>query len=232
MGSFLEARAPFAVVLATVTLLAAPGTASARNHGRGAGEVSLRLTLQHMPSLPAGSLREATSSDLRFYPEGASVPMGNPMTYVGLEGGFAFTLDDRWVLPFLSVGVYAPVGPMPDVLTNIAGSVARVSPSTGYRIDASFLGLGFRQNDRRFSYGFRILPYVAFMPSMSTAVLEGNTFTPLGGTRVIWGAVRFEGEACRRLDPYRRACLVVTPSIFEGRWLNGLALSLKVELGS
>jgi len=219
-------------VLATASLLTLPRAASARNRGRGAGEVSLRLTLQHMPSLPAGSLRETTGTDLRFYPEGASIPMGNPMTFVGLEGGFAFTLDDRWVLPFLSVGVYAPVGPMPDVLSNIAGSVVRVSPSTGYRVDASFLGLGFRQNDRRFSYGFRIMPYIAFMPSLSTAVLEGNAFTPLSGTRVIWGAVRFEGEACRRLDPYRRACLVVTPSIFEGRWLNGLALSLKVELGS
>ncbi len=220
------------VVAFGVATLFAPRVASARNRGRAAGEVSLRLTLQHMPSLPAGSLRESTVSDLRLYPENASVPMGNPMTYVGLEGGIAFTLDDRWVLPFVSVGVYAPVGPMPDVLTNIAGSVARVSPSTGYRVDASFLGLGFRQNDRRFSYGFRILPYVAFVPSMSTAVLEGSAFTLLGGTRFIWGAVRFEGEACRRLDPYRRACLVVSPSIFEGRWLNGLALSLKVELGS
>jgi hypothetical protein len=219
-------------VLATASLLAVARPALARNHGRGAGEVSLRLTLQHMPSLPAGALRQGTSTDLRFYPEDARIPMGNPMTFVGLEGGFAFTLDDRWVLPFLSVGVYAPVGPMPDVLSNIAGSVVRVSPSTGYRMDASFLGLGFRQNDRRFSYGFRIMPYIAFMPSLSSAVLEGNAFTPLSGTRVIWGAVRFEGEACRRLDPYRRACLVVTPSIFEGRWLNGLALSLKVELGS
>ena len=44
-------------------------------------------------------------------------------------------------------------------------------------------------------------------------------------------ALRLPIEACRRLDPLERACLVVTPQIYEFGWATGASVAVRWEWG-
>lgn len=180
-----------------------------------------------MRSLPALTSPSITTA-AREVPE-SRVPVGGSLTWAGAAFEIGMTVDDRIIIPGLGIGGYGAVGSYDTIVTSADGSIARARPWTAYRLDVLLPGIGYRMKARRFMFEASIRTGVSGM-YMDGSIAGGTGDSPVG-LSAYSGVVQVELEACRRLDPVTRVCLVVAPRIYDFGFMNGGTLGLRWELG-
>jgi hypothetical protein len=70
---------------------------------------------------------------------------------------------------------------------------------------------------------------------MTATVADGSSSLDLSDQNdsvfAVTLGVRADAEVCRRLDPIERACLFVSPALYEFSALNGGSIGLRWEVG-
>jgi len=160
---------------------------------------------------------------------GGSVPMRGGTTTLGPYLDIALTLDDRWSIPLLGGAAYWAVGSYDSVATSYDGSLVNVRPWSAFRGDLLLPGLGRRFKYRRYMWGVSMRTGLSYL-SMGGSLADGRESVPLDLSATTF-VLQAEVEACRRLDPTTRACLLVVPKIYDFEFLNGLTFGLRVEWG-
>ncbi len=153
-----------------------------------------------------------------------------PNALLGRGGvSLGLRINDRWVVPVVGMSVgLGMLGSNPRVVTSSDGSMVTVFPRV---TQLTFLlpGIGHRWTRRRWelSASARTLATYTAMPA--------SVATSGGATEVVidtWSiGARAEVDACRRLDPTNRLCLVVAPHLYESGFLNGGSVGLRWEIG-
>lgn len=146
---------------------------------------------------------------------------------LGFDAGLA--IDDRWMVPLFGGNAGWAVGSHDSLVTSIDGSIAGVRPWTTFRGDILLPGLGRRWKHRRSSWGAALRTGVTYT-SMKGTVAAGTESVPLELQATTF-LLQAEIEACRRLDPTTRVCLLVAPRIYEHQLLNGVSVGLRMEWG-
>ena len=149
--------------------------------------------------------------------------------------GFGWNLDtsvvfsDRYVLPLFGVSLYGAIGSYDRIRTGLDGSIASVRPWTAFTADILLPGFGYRAKHRRWMFS-ATARLGASVITESGSVAAGTEVTDLSltaGTFAVFG----ELEACRRLDPLSRVCLMVAPRILGFGFMNGGTIGIRMELG-
>jgi hypothetical protein len=180
--------------------------------------------LRQTPALASKSV-STVARDLR---EGNLKSRGG-LALMGLAADVELTLDDRWRGPLIGGAAYWTVGSQDTVVTGYDGSIARIRPSSAFRGDLLFPGIGHRWKHRRTMWGLAVRSGVSFL-SMGGSVAAGAGSVELELSRATF-LVQLEVEGCRRVDPTTRICLQVVPRVYEHELLNGLVFGLRMEFG-
>jgi hypothetical protein len=151
------------------------------------------------------------------------------LTMLGAMTDASLTIDDRITVPVLGLHVATAVGPYDTILTQADGSIARLRPWTAYRLDLLLPGVGVRHKHRRLMFAALVRPGVAFL-RMGSSIAGGGERAEVALSAAAF-TVQLELEACRRLDPLSRACVVFAPKLYEWHVANGATLGLRWEWG-
>jgi hypothetical protein len=178
--------------------------------------------------LPALRSEDLVTS-ARTIDEGGRVPNRGGIVMLGGRLDFQVVVDDRWIVPFIGVGVYGAVGSYPTTVSALDGSVARLRPWTAYEIDALLPGFGWRMNRRRWMFAGDVRLGVGFFQERVSVAAGADSFLFDGAATSLLVDVDLVG--CRRLDPLQRVCLQVTPRIYDFGFANGGTIGLRWELG-
>lgn len=138
-------------------------------------------------------------------------------------------IDDRYRVPLFGGGLAWAVGPYDTTITSHDGSIARLRPWTSFKGDILLPGIGRRFKHRRYMFGAAVRGGISFF-SMNGNVAAGAEQAELDLTARTW-LVQIELEACRRLDPSTRLCLMVAPRVYEHELLNGFTAGIRMEWG-
>jgi hypothetical protein len=160
---------------------------------------------------------------------GAKLPSVGPLTLGGAAVDASVALDDRIMFPILGFGFNTALGQSPRVMTSVDGSFAEVRPWTAWMYDLGLPGLGFRFKERRWMFSVLIRPGVAFL-LMNGSVAAGTDVHDVTMTATSLYA-RAQIEACRRIDPTHRVCVLVAPSIYEFGFGTGASAGVRLEIG-
>jgi hypothetical protein len=149
--------------------------------------------------------------------------------YASAEIGFGLQTK-HVVIPVLSLGTSTSAGLYDEQRSSIDGSIAHIRPWTGNLYDFGFGGIGYRTNYRRWTFAATGRFGVTY-ETMGADAAYGSSTYDLGPAQ--WFAyVRLDVEACRRLDPLERICLVASPNVFAfDQTFHGGMLSFRYELG-
>lgn len=179
-------------------------------------------------SLPSPTAASLTTS--RTIPGDARIPTGG--RYVGMLGAHVdavLALDRHTILPLFGAAGYGAVGSFDTIVTSVDGSIARVHPWTSARLDLLLPGFGLRGVHRRFA-GSAVLRSGIGGAWVGGELAEGTEAVPFSSARIT-PLLQLEVEACRRLDPAQRLCLVAAPRLHDFGWLTGLGVALRWEVG-
>jgi hypothetical protein len=157
------------------------------------------------------------------------VRTGRGLAMLGLGVDSELTLDDRWRVPLLGANIWWAVGPSDLTVTSLDGSVASVRPWSMSRGDVLLPGLGRRWKHRRNMWGAAVRTGVSFA-SMGGSLSDGAGSVPLELFATTF-LVQLELEGCRRLDPTMRACVQISPRIYDHDLFNGVTFGLRLEWG-
>jgi hypothetical protein len=157
------------------------------------------------------------------------VAIGGSVLSLGGGVDMSAIVDDHWTIPMLGIAGYGAVGSYDTIVTSLDGSIARVRPWTTYNVDILLPGLGYRMKKRRFMFSATVRTgIVALSTNGSVAGGAGEVPIDLTGYSPL---LQVELEACRRLDPVRRACVQLAPRIYDFGFINGATLGLRLEWG-
>lgn len=138
-------------------------------------------------------------------------------------------IGDHWVVPVVGMSLgLGMLGWNPKLVTSSDGSMVSVLPRV---TQVTFLlpGIGRRWTQRRWDFSASVRT-LAMYTAMPATVASGGTTTDI--TVDAWSlGIRGELDACRRLDPANRLCLVVAPHLYESGFLNGGSAGLRWEIG-
>jgi hypothetical protein len=210
--------------------LAIPRQAHAQYRSAFEVEVSGRVLGHRLAELPAFEVPdESRETNYRFLTKGARLPAGGPITTMGGGVDVNFIFGDRYRLNLLGMDLLVAAGPQQRIASNVDGSIATLRPWTTIRYDVGLLGFGARFKHRRYAWGVGLRSGFSFM-QMGATLAEGANVEPLEkGVTATSVLLRAEVEGCRRLDPTRRLCVVLTPSIYDYGWGNGMSFGLRWE---
>jgi hypothetical protein len=210
--------------------LAIPRQAHAQYRSAFEVEVSGRVLGHRLAELPAFEVPdESRETNYRFLTKGARLPAGGPITTMGGGVDVNFIFGDRYRLNLFGMDLLVAAGPQQRIASNVDGSIATLRPWTTIRYDVGLLGFGARFKHRRYAWGVGLRSGFSFM-QMGATLAEGANVEPLEkGVTATSVLLRAEVEGCRRLDPTRRLCVVLTPSIYDYGWGNGMSFGLRWE---
>jgi len=217
-------------VLGALGGIALPAAARAEPRSSMEIEVTGHVLGHRLGELPAFEVpEESREVGYRFLSKDARLPARGPLTTIGGGVGVNLIFGDRYRLYMGSIDVLVAAGPHERVASSVDGSVATLRPWTAIRYDAGLLGVGARFKHRRYAWGVGLRTGFSFM-QMGATVAEGvNAQTLEKGVTASSVLLRAELEGCRRLDPQRRLCAVLTPSINDYGWGNGMSFGLRWE---
>lgn len=222
---------PCSSALRFVLACAAAALASTLAESAGASNVAFEASAEvygrYFRTTPRLSY-EPIENDLRSIP-GGKLARSAPMGFFGASAELGLAIDDRWVVPLLGVGGAVPAGHQTRVLTSIDGSMVELRPWTTLYGEALLPGLGVRFKERRWLFSAVLRTAVSFLG------VHGS-ITDLRGASALYFtassfALRLPVEACRRIDPVERVCVVVTPHLYDLGWASGASVSLRWEWG-
>ena len=219
-----RSRGALSAFLATAALGTA-GAPSARADGVGFSfEMSGDAAL-----VPGNSLHVGTDTHVGPRPIGGELRLNSNVFYAGAGMGFGL-LTKHFVLPLLSLDFYSATGLYDEQRTSIDGSIAHLRPATGNIWDLGIGGFGFRTNARRWTFSATARTGITLESVGADAAWASGTYDL--GTGAINPYLRLDLEACRRLDPLERVCLVVSPNVYAyDQTFHGGMLSFRYELG-
>jgi hypothetical protein len=204
---------------------AATGVAPAVEAG---GFVTLAPQVSWVRDLPTVSFSDQTNASTRTVPPGA-VPFGGPLTFAGVHFDSAITTR-HLVVPMLGLGFGMLVGEQPMVVSSLDGSVVNLHPWSAYRVEVLGPGIGLRMTERRWTLSATMRSELVIM-AMSASLAAGAGTAEMPDATAVGLGARVELEACRRVDPTDRACILVAPTLYEFGFLNGGVLALRWEWG-
>jgi hypothetical protein len=179
--------------------------------------------------VPANDLHVGAGTPVGPRSVGGTLRLDSTTFYAGAGVGFGL-LTRHFVIPLLSLDYYSAAGAYDEQRTSIDGSIAHIRPWSGGLYDLGLGGFGFRANERRWTFAATGRVGVTFETMGADAAYGGATYD-LGPSRAA-PYVRVDFEACRRLDPLERLCLVVSPNVYAfDQTFHGGMLSLRYELG-
>jgi hypothetical protein len=160
---------------------------------------------------------------------GGKVDSTGAASFLGASLDLGLAVDDRWILPLLGIGGAVSLGSHARVLTSIDGSMVELRPWTMLAGEVLLPGFGVRFKERRWLFAASVRTGYAFMSMRGTVTdLVGTSDLDLSASSF---ALRLPVEACRRIDPMERACLVVTPHLYEFGWATGASVAVRWEWG-
>ena len=182
-----------------------------------------------MPSL---TLHSPFDSPLRTLPPG-TLPSTGSQQFAALTWDTGAAVNGRWMVPVFGIQFGWAVGSSPEVVTALDGSIVHMRPWSSDMFTFLLPGLGVRGKARRWMFEASARPVVSFV-WMNAMVASGASGTDLSDGHALFSAtfgLRAELEACRRTDPVQRACLIVSPALYEFGPLNGGSIGLRWEVG-
>jgi hypothetical protein len=210
--------------LAFATAFASAPAAHAGNVAfEGSADVYARF-VRAMPQLTY----QPIANDLRAIPGGKLASTG-ASGFIGGALDFGVAIDDRWVLPLLGIGGALPVGQRAALLTSIDGSMVELRPWTAVYGELLLPGFGLRFKERRWLFSAALRTAVGFMGMRGSVAGLGKP-SPLDLSAASF-ALRLPIEACRRVDPIERACVVLMPHLYEFGWVSGGTVAVRWEWG-
>lgn len=210
---------------------AAAGLASALAPDAGASDVafegSFDVYVRALRTTPRFTY-QPIANDLRTI-GGGKVPSTGAASFLGTSVDLGLAVDDRWTLPLLGLGGGVSLGSHPRVLTSIDGSMVELRPWTMFEVEVLLPGFGVRFKERRWLFAAALRTGYSIMSMKGTVTnLVGTSDLSLAASSF---ALRLPVEACRRIDPIERACLVVTPHLYEFGWATGASVAVRWEWG-
>jgi hypothetical protein len=182
--------------------------------------------------MPPIELRSPFDAPTRTLPSGR-LPSTGEHQFMALTWDSSITVNRRWMVPIFGVQFGWSVGASPDVVTSLDGTIVHMQTWTSDMVTLLLPGLGVRAKARRWMFEAALRPVVSFV-WMSAQAASGTDTSDLGEGHALFTAgvgLRAELEACRRLDPVLRACLVVSPALYEFSAMNGGSIGLRWEVG-
>jgi hypothetical protein len=183
-------------------------------------------------SMPPIELRSPFDAPHRTLP-GATLPSTGDHQFMALTWDTGITVNNRYMLPLLGVQFGWTVGSSPDVVTSVDGTIVHMQTWTSDMLTLLLPGVGLRTKARRWMFEGAVRPVVTFM-WMNAAAADGADTSNIGDGHAFFAVglgVRAELEACRRIDPVERICLLVSPALYEFSTLNGGSIGLRWEVG-
>jgi hypothetical protein len=162
-----------------------------------------------------------------------TLPSAGPHQFMAITWDTSLTIADRWLVPVLGLQYGWSFGESPDVVTSLDGTIVHMQTWTTNVLTALLPGVGVRTKARRWMFSADVRPVASFV-WMSAMAAQGTDSSDLADGHSLFAAglgVRAELEACRRIDPVQRACLVVSPALYEFSALNGGSIGLRWEVG-
>jgi hypothetical protein len=183
--------------------------------------------------MPAMVLQSPYDTSTRTLPSGALASTG-PQTLVGATYDVGIAIGRRWLVPLFGLEFAWAVGSSPDVVAGLDGSIVHLHTWTSKMATFLLPGFGWRAVRRRWMFELSARGVVS-IAWMTATVADGSSSLDLSDQNdSVFAAtvgVRADAEVCRRLDPIQRACLFVSPAIFEFSALNGGSIGLRWEVG-
>ena len=195
-------------------------------------QTSLDVRDLWMRSMPAMSLRSPFETPLRTLPPG-TLPSTGSQQFLTFTWDSGLAVNDRWLLPLFGLQFGGAIGSGPEVVSSLDGSIVHMKSWSADLGTVLLPGVGVRAKRRRWMFQADVRPVLSFT-WMSADVANGASTSSLSGGEAFYAlgfGARAELEACRRLDPVQRACLVVSPALYEFSAFNGGSIGLRWEVG-
>jgi hypothetical protein len=197
-------------------------------------ETSVDVRAMELRRMPAMVLQSPYDTSIRTLPAGAALASTGPQTLVGITYDAGIAIGRRWSVPLFGLEFAWSVGSSPDVVTGLDGSIVHLHTWTSKMVTLLLPGFGVRAVRRRWMFELSARGVVS-IAWMTATVADANSSLDLSDQNdSVFGAtfgVRADAEVCRRLDPIQRACLFVSPALFEFSALNGGSIGLRWEVG-
>lgn len=190
-------------------------------------ELDNGLSALWVPRMPTMSTNEIVVGPRTLSSQ--DVKPGGSITGLGYNFDIGIVIGDRWNMPLFGASIYGAVGNYDRIRTSIDGSIATVRPWTTWDFDVLLPGFGYRVKHRRwlFSATARLGASLLMQNGSVVAGTESTDVSFTAATFEVFG----ELEACRRLDPLSRVCLLVAPRLVGFGFMNGGTLAIRMELG-
>lgn len=194
-------------------------------------QVAIDASADWIRAEPALGLGSSFVTPLRLVPP-TKFPATGSQAMAAVSADLAVTIDGRWLVPIFGASYGWAIGQSSRVETADDGSIVELRPSTSSLVRLLLPGFGARINERRWAFSADVRPVVSLF-WMSVSVADGATSSPVGSGAVLATALgaRLDLEACRRIDPVERACLLLSPAVYEFSFMNGGSLGLRWEIG-
>jgi hypothetical protein len=183
-------------------------------------------------SMPAMSLRSPLETPLRTLPSG-TLPSTGSQQFLSFTWDSGLAVNDRWLLPLIGLQFGWAMGSSSEVVTSLDGSIVHMRSWSAELGSILMPGVGVRAKRRRWMFQADVRPVLSFT-WMGADVANGASTEDLSGGKAFYAlgfGARAELEACRRLDPVQRACLIVSPALYEFSAFNGGSIGLRWEVG-
>ena len=226
-------RASWLPLASLGSVIAALWTCEARADDRWQLHSSLDARDTWIRSMPTLSLHGPFDTGLRTLPSGASLPSTGSQQFATLTFDAGATVNDRWMVPILGFQFGWAVGQSNEVVSSIDGSIVEMHPWSADLVTLLLPGFGVRQKARRWMFEATVRPVFSAV-WMNAMVASGASSSDLSDKSALCAAtlgVRAELEVCRRVDPVQRACLLLSPALYEFGPLNGGSVGLRWEVG-
>jgi hypothetical protein len=225
----LVVRQRFLAWGAAVAPLVVPVEAGAASRGVGV-ELSAEVRDTYYTTMPTFTLSDPTETPLRTARPG-TLPSIGPEDFVGGGVDCALVSNDRLLWPIIGLTVAGAVGQSPRVVTSLDGTMVEMHPWTAVNITVLLPGFGVRAKERRWMFAALARPIVTATTMAYTLANGATSVDPDARASAATIGLRADLEVCRRLDPATRACLFVSPNLYEYRWLDGGSVGLRWEAG-
>jgi hypothetical protein len=229
VSDVVRALFAFGACFLSATLAAGSAEAADPRWELGTSVDARDIWLREMPPI---DLRSPFDASQRTLPAG-TLPSTGSQQFMALTWDTGATVNDRWMLPIFGLQFGWAVGTSPDVVTSLDGTIVHMRPWTSDMLTVLLPGLGVRTKARRWMFEAAVRPVLSFV-WMSATAATGTSTSDLGDGHALFamgGGLRAELEACRRIDPVQRACLLVSPALYEFSSFNGGSIGLRWEVG-
>lgn len=200
----------------------APGTASAGGVGIGFE------TFGGVFRQGAGVDVQPSVTSLRTLPA-ATLPAFGPTGFAGVGARLEWADRGPIVLDPMVVRFAGAFGPTSRTLGGIDGTLASVDPGSMLYGSLS-TGIGFRAKRRRWMFG-ATMDIGASLMSAHAVVYDGTNAVALDVQPSFSFMMDLDLEACRRIDPTSRVCIVLRPHVYDFGFFNGASIALRWEIG-